>query len=89
MEQVDIHIKSLENILRKTTPEYLKETSLTELKHKLIQAHEATEKVKEEWESVDISDFPESDTIGWETKKRHQSTHLAKNIRIRRIGSKI
>lgn len=46
MEQKDIHIKSLENILRKTTPEYLKETSLTELKHKLIQAHEATEKVK-------------------------------------------
>lgn len=70
MDQVEIHLKSLENILSRTTPEYLKETSLTELKHKLVQAHEATERVKEEWESVDISDYPDSETIGWETKKQ-------------------
>lgn len=45
MEEVDLHIKSLENILDRTTPEYLEETSFTELKHKLTQAHKIQKEI--------------------------------------------
>lgn len=70
MEEEDLRMKSLENILDQTTPEYLEETPLTELKHKLTQAQDATKKVKEVWESTDKSDFPDSETIGLETKNQ-------------------
>lgn len=70
MEEVELHMKSLKNILTRTTQEYLKETSLSDLQHKIHQAHEAVEQIKQVWESTDISDFPERETVGWETKKQ-------------------
>lgn len=36
----------------------------------MTQAHDITEKVKQLWETTDISDYPDSETIGWETKKQ-------------------
>lgn len=41
----------------------------------MTQAHDITEKVKQLWETTDISDYPDSETIGWETKKQEAGSN--------------
>lgn len=69
MQKVEDRLHKLDIIKGHITPEYLEKTPLQALKTKVSEINGLVSQIKEIWEKTNIEDYPDKDTVGWESKK--------------------
>lgn len=68
MERLEKHLRVLNNLKNAITPEYPRETSLAELKAKIIEAVDAVNLLEMSWDNTEWEDLPDAETVGYEGK---------------------
>lgn len=70
MKKLADKMEQLRKIKEEATPDFLRGVSMSELKTKLEKIDGIVKNFKELWDSTDFDNYPEEETIGFETKKQ-------------------